>query len=789
MKLFFELGKIKYLEALDSLNWQHSVCRNPKPRPVFRTLYANHYCNNDTYAQLLQNYMPYGAPASNAFRCYSGVGSNCVPIFMQHYTSASAMAPSPSSPPTWFARAPSAAHLLFSPGTSNPGFLTHQAEQLNAPLDLGAISKSRPQGTINEVLPLATCLPGESLNLPARSTIDLPMTVGRTLSQGSSVMSMDFHPIHQTLLLVGTNTGDIGLWEVCSKEKLILKSFMIDAHYGGVNGLAFAIPMGKISLITCGDDKNIRIWDASNGAKLIDLVGHEAPVYSVCPQHRHDTHFILSTSVYGKINVWLYDVMGPRIEYTTPNSGFFLWLIVPMEEASTCCCLKNLRLFSFGTSKVGESYIAEWNEGDGGLRRTYQDIDNANILATFDADGGLPANPCIRFNKDGSLLAVSSEDKGFKVLANIEGCQLLYKNDAKIPAATQIEPEVEMQNGEVRLEEIPVSSRPSARFLKIEKSNQLQLLQLVAPLREDKISRLMYTNSGTAIFVLLAYGVNLVWRWPRTVTTKVYPVLWHPSSGLLMTNDMSGAKPEGAVPCLALATNDSYCISASGGKASLYSMSTAKLMESFADPPPAATSLAFLPGDNNVIVIGLDDSNILIYNICFDKCIKCLFLPEQILRSLCGPIKHGTGFGANTSGYKCVVGESSALISGATFSCDGQLVYTSFKDGTVCILAASDFNLLCSIKPSAYLPSAVSTLVAMAAHPHAANQFVFRLTTGEVYVFKPLEAVGKWDATPVLPAAENKSEADSSSATPLLVYLTTHTTPEFRCWTGKNLYT
>ncbi|GMG99473.1 hypothetical protein Nepgr_001313 [Nepenthes gracilis] len=69
-------------------------------------------------------------------------------------------------------------------------------EQLNGLLDLEAISKSRPQGTVNEVLPLATCLQGEILNLPARSTSDLPMTVGRTLNKGSSVMSMDFHPIH-----------------------------------------------------------------------------------------------------------------------------------------------------------------------------------------------------------------------------------------------------------------------------------------------------------------------------------------------------------------------------------------------------------------------------------------------------------------------------------------------------------------------------------------------------------------------------------------------------------------
>ncbi|GMH01765.1 hypothetical protein Nepgr_003604 [Nepenthes gracilis] len=53
------------------------------------------------------------------------------------------------------------------------------------------------------------------------------MMVGRTLDRGSSVMSKDFHPIHQILLLVGTNPRDMRLWKICPKEKLILQSFMV----------------------------------------------------------------------------------------------------------------------------------------------------------------------------------------------------------------------------------------------------------------------------------------------------------------------------------------------------------------------------------------------------------------------------------------------------------------------------------------------------------------------------------------------------------------------------------
>ncbi|GMH07978.1 hypothetical protein Nepgr_009818 [Nepenthes gracilis] len=158
------------------------------------------------------------------------------------------------------------------------------AEPLHGSMDLEAISKSRPQETVNEVLLTGTYLPRKNLNRPARSTSDLPMIVGRILNEGSSVMSMDFHPLHHTLLLVGTNTGDIGLelkivlsrgptnhinrvsWSTdgslfglayskhptytCaySDESNIQQHFEIDAHYGGVSGLAIAIPMGNFPL-------------------------------------------------------------------------------------------------------------------------------------------------------------------------------------------------------------------------------------------------------------------------------------------------------------------------------------------------------------------------------------------------------------------------------------------------------------------------------------------------------------------------------------------------------------
>ncbi|PRQ28403.1 putative transcription factor WD40-like family [Rosa chinensis] len=55
----------------------------------------------------------------------------------------------------------------------------------------------------------------------------------------------------------------------------------------------------------------------------------------------------------------------------------------------------------------------------------FWDMDNVDLLTSTDADGGLPASPCIRFNKEGILLAVSTNDNGIKILANSDGIRLL----------------------------------------------------------------------------------------------------------------------------------------------------------------------------------------------------------------------------------------------------------------------------------------------------------------------------------------------------------------------------
>jgi WD40 repeat protein len=100
------------------------------------------------------------------------------------------------------------------------------------------------------------------------------------------------------------------------------------------------------------------------------------------------------------------------------SSMFILlkYLVIPSNVFSLCFP----RLFSCGTSKDGESFLVEWNESEGAIKRTYNgfrkksagvvqfdttqnrflvagedgqvkfwDMDNINLITSTDADGGL----------------------------------------------------------------------------------------------------------------------------------------------------------------------------------------------------------------------------------------------------------------------------------------------------------------------------------------------------------------------------------------------------------------
>ncbi|KAI7724871.1 hypothetical protein M8C21_011014, partial [Ambrosia artemisiifolia] len=60
----------------------------------------------------------------------------------------------------------------------------------------------------------------------------------------------------------------------------------IEAHAGSVNDLAFSYP-NKLCIVTCGEDKLIKVWDAATGTKQFTF-DHDAPVYSICPHFKEN---------------------------------------------------------------------------------------------------------------------------------------------------------------------------------------------------------------------------------------------------------------------------------------------------------------------------------------------------------------------------------------------------------------------------------------------------------------------------------------------------------------------
>ncbi|XP_018440659.2 topless-related protein 3 [Raphanus sativus] len=934
-KLTFPTLRSSRLRTLinQSLNWQHQLCKNPRPNPDIKTLFTDHTCAvpNGPLAPSSVNQpvttltKPTAFPSLGAHGPFppgsavaAAANAGALASWMAAASGASAVQAAVVTP------APMPLHqnqvaILKRPRTppATPGIVDYQNP------DHELMKRLRPAPSVEEVT-----YPAPRQQAPW-SPEDLPLKVALALHQGATVTSMEFHPMQNTLLLVGSATGEITLWELAVREKLVSRPFKvwdmtkftnqfqaliaketpisvtrvawspdgnfigvayskhlvhlyafsgpndlrqhaeIDAHVGAVNDLAFAIPNRQLCVVTCGDDKLIKVWDVQ-GRKHFTFEGHETPVYSICPHHKENIQFIFSTAIDGKIKAWLYDNMGSRVDYDAPGK----WCTTMLYSAD------GSRLFSCGTSKDGDFFLVEWNESEGSIKRTYLgfhkklagvvqfdtsknhflavgedgqvkfwDMDNINVLTSTDAEGGLPALPRVRFNREGNLLAVSTADNGFKILANTAGFRSLRAMEASAfetmrnpvdSSLTKAVPGAPVASVSCKIERgSPVRPSPILNGIdppkpriddSTDKPRPWQLAEILdhAQCRQAtlpdtagssvKVVRLLYTNSGAGILALGLNGIQRLWKWVRSeqnpsgkATTAVAPQQWQPNSGLLMANDVSGVNLEESNPCIALSKNDSYVMSAAGGKVSLFNMMTFKVMTTFMQPPPASTFLAFHPQDNNIIAIGMEDSTIHIYNVRVDE-VKSKLKGHQkritglafsttlnILvssgadaqicfwsidtwekrKSVAIQMPAGKAASGDTrvqfhvdqirilavhetqlaifdaSKMECIrqwipQDSLSAPISSAVYACNSQLIYATFRDGNIGVFDGDSLRLRCRISPSAYFPQGnqgLSPLV-VAAHPQEPNQFAVGLNDGSVKVIEPSEAEGKWGMVP-----------------------------------------
>uniref|UniRef100_A0A2P2LW21 CTLH domain-containing protein n=1 Tax=Rhizophora mucronata TaxID=61149 RepID=A0A2P2LW21_RHIMU len=239
-KLQFPPFKNSRLRTLinQSLNWQHQLCKNPRPNPDIKTLFVDHSCGQPNGARApspVTNPLMGPVPKAGGFPPLSAHGPfqptpAALPTSLAGWMANPSPVPHPSASagPMGLTASNNAAVLKRprTPPTNNPA-LDYQTADSEL-----VLKRARPFGFSDEVnnLPvniLPVAYTGQSHGQSSYSSDDLPKTLVMTLNQGSAVKSMDFHPMQQTLLLVGTNMGDVIVWDLGSRERITSKNFKV----------------------------------------------------------------------------------------------------------------------------------------------------------------------------------------------------------------------------------------------------------------------------------------------------------------------------------------------------------------------------------------------------------------------------------------------------------------------------------------------------------------------------------------------------------------------------------
>uniref|UniRef100_A0A1J3EHZ9 Topless-related protein 4 n=1 Tax=Noccaea caerulescens TaxID=107243 RepID=A0A1J3EHZ9_NOCCA len=218
----------------------------------------------------------------------------------------------------------------------------------------------------------------------------------------------------------------------------------IEAHRGDVNDMVFfSTQQGELKIVTCGDDGFIRVWDFSEGSMSWALpygnalntlalrqdgntvqlfssdrigtafetnIGHQ-PVSYVTGCKRTKFQLKLSNNGNRLFSCTIGDD-GP----STQSPGLLLEIgRESLMKKRTYVGVRNPEKNCMDVCK--DNYIAV---GDEGCVKVWN-VDNENLLAKITiADPKFPKSPMVKFNREGTLLAVVSP-KHLRILANPDG--------------------------------------------------------------------------------------------------------------------------------------------------------------------------------------------------------------------------------------------------------------------------------------------------------------------------------------------------------------------------------
>lgn len=151
-------------------------------------------------------------------------------------------------------------------------------------------------------------------------------------------------------------------------------------------------------------------------------------------------------------------------------------------------------------------------------------------------------------------------------------------------------------------------------------------------------------RSHNDLVVITSNDDSEMWYWKyRQSSISGVPMLEQLSDGNLMSNELNNdakSTQHNTISSPALSRNGFYLAYISGEVVSLLYSINFKVRNTFMEPPPAATYLAFDPPDSNIIAIGMDDSKIQIYDWrkgkCPTVCVENQWMGEEEITSNTG---------------------------------------------------------------------------------------------------------------------------------------------------------
>jgi WD40 repeat protein len=117
----------------------------------------------------------------------------------------------------------------------------------------------------------------------------------------SWVFALGFSPDGQTLL-TGGGDGRLSWWPAAETTSAPKANRTIEAHQGWVRSLA--VSRDGQTIATGGNDRVVRLWSFAEGRKVMELPGHDRPVYRVA--FAPDGKTLVSADLRGVVIEWDY---------------------------------------------------------------------------------------------------------------------------------------------------------------------------------------------------------------------------------------------------------------------------------------------------------------------------------------------------------------------------------------------------------------------------------------------------------------------------------------------------